>query len=51
MKLEGVVKVFAIGDSIGITIPKEIREFLNINEGTFLKVTVNGKKVVLEVVK
>lgn len=51
MKLEGVVKAFAIGDSLGITIPKEIREFLNIGEGTFLKVTVNGRKVILEIVK
>jgi len=46
-----VVKAFMLSDSLVITIPVRIRERLGIEEGTFLRLAVENKKVILEVVK
>jgi len=46
-----VVKAFMLSDSLVITIPVRIRERLGIAEGSFLRLTIENKKVILEVVK
>ena len=43
MSVEFKIKVVKIGNSLRITIPKEISEFLNINEGDSVILTVNDE--------
>jgi len=50
-KLEDVIKAFTLGESIVVTIPKDIREEVGVEDGTFLRISVNGGRIVLEVVK
>lgn len=51
MELEDIVKAYVIGDSIAVTIPKKIREKLGIEEGTFIKIRTDDKRIILEIVK
>ena len=42
------VKAVKIGNSIRMTIPKQIAEYLNINEGDTLKITVQNNEMVVK---
>lgn len=50
-KLEDVIKAFNLSGSIVITIPKDIREATKITEGTYLRIRIENKKVILEVLE
>ena len=43
-----IKKLTKCGNSLGITIDKPILQLLNIERGTKLKLTTDGKKIVLE---
>lgn len=45
-----VMKAFAMGETVVMTIPKSVCEKLSIRSGTFIKIRVEGKNAVLEVV-
>ena len=42
------VKAVKIGNSIRMTIPKQIAEYLNINEGDTLEITVQNNEMVVK---
>ena len=50
-KLEDVIKAFTLGESIVVTIPKDIREEVGIEDGTYLRIRANDGRVILEVMK
>ena len=46
-----IIKVVTVGGSQGITLPKEVKNQLNIKAGDYLRLTVLDNKIVLEKVK
>jgi len=42
-------KTYRHGTSVGIVIPREILEILNLKPSTFMKIYLQGKKIIMEV--
>ncbi len=50
-KMESEInKVFRQGNSLAVVIPKSVAETLNIHEGTHMRISTDGKKIIMEVV-